>query len=127
MKRTIFVLAMSLFLPATVNASDIDGSYSTNYPEGKMKSCGTYVTARDEGRRGKYRKINTYITWIYGYLTAYNTLTSDTYDIMGQTDRSAILLWLENYCKQKPLARFAEAMQLLTDELHSRRVRKSPK
>ena len=127
MKRMIFLLAMSLFLPATVNAADIDGAYNATFGEEKMRSCGQYVTARDEQRRAKYRKINTYITWIYGYLTAYNTLTSDTYDIMGQTDRSAILLWLENYCKQNPLKRFAEAMELLTDELHPRRIRKAPK
>ncbi len=127
MKRTIFVLVMLFFLPATVNAADINGAYNIVFAKGQMGSCGLYVTARDEQRRGKYRKINTHITWIYGYMTAYNTLTPDTYDIMGQTDRSAILRWLENYCKQNPLKRFAEAMELLTAELHPRRIRKEPK
>ncbi|MCZ6732537.1 MAG: hypothetical protein O7B27_08315 [Gammaproteobacteria bacterium] len=127
MKHTIFVLAMSLFLPATVNAADIDGLYSTSYSEGKIGSCGTYVAARDEGRRGKLYEENNHIGWAFGYLTAYNLLTPDTYDIIGQTDLSAILLWLENYCKRNPLARFAEAMVLLTDELHPERIRKAPK
>ncbi len=126
MKRTIFVLAM-FFLPATVNAADIDGAYNVTFGEEKMGSCGQYVTARDEERRGKYRKINTHITWIFGYLTAYNRQTPDTYDIKGQTDTEAMLLWLENYCKKNPLDDFADAMELLTDELHPKRIRKKPK
>ena len=32
MKRMIFLLAMSLFLPATVNAADIDGNYHVLTP-----------------------------------------------------------------------------------------------
>ena len=127
MKRTIFVLAMSLFLPPTVNAADIDGGYSVSYSKRKMGSCGQYVTARDEGRRGDLRDENRHINWIFGYVTAYNLQTPDTQDILGQTDREAILLWLENYCKQNPLTDFAEAMEPLTDELHPKRIRKAPK
>ena len=127
MKRTIFALAMSLFLPATVNASDIDQRYSVSYAEGKMGSCGQYVTARDEGRRGEYRDHNLHFTWILGYITAYNYQAPDTYDVRGQTDTSGILLWLENYCKQTPLTDFAVAMELLTDELYPNRIRKAPK
>ncbi len=127
MKHTIFVLAMSLLLPATVNAADIDGKYAVSVANGKMGSCGQYITARDEGRRSKYRKENRHIGWIFGYLTAYNRQTPDTWDIGGQTDISEILLWLENYCKRNPLDEFAEAMGSLTDELHPRRIRKKPK
>ena len=127
MKRTIFVLAMSLFLPAAVNAADIDGKYAVSVATGKMGSCGQYITARDEGRRSKYRKENRHISWIFGYLTAYNRQTPDTWSIEGQTDTSAILLWLENYCKRNSLADFAEAMEPLTDELHPKRIRKAPK
>ncbi len=125
MKRTIFVLAMFLFLPATVNAKDIDGNYQS-YLDEAMGSCGQYVAARDEARRGAPRKSNTHLSWMAGYLTAYNLQTPDTQDILGQTDREAILLWLENYCKQNPLTDFADAMESLTDELHPKRIRKAP-
>jgi len=127
MKRTIFVLAMSLLLPATVNAADIDGKYAVSVANGKMGSCAQYITARDKGRRSKYREENRHIGWIFGYLTAYNRQTPDTWSIEGQTDTSAILLWLENYCKQNSFVDFTEAMVLLTDELHPRRIRKRPK
>ncbi len=128
MKRTIFILAMSLFLPATVNAADIDGKYATILIKETLGSCGQYVTARDEGRRGNYGEENIHIYWIRGYLTAYNRLRPDTWDIIGQTDMLGILLWLENYCKRNPLADFADdAMQLLTGKLHARRIRKAPK
>ncbi len=126
MKRTIFVLAM-FFLPVTVNAVDIDGAYYIISATGEMGSCGQYVATRDEARRGDHREENIHITWIFGYLTAFNRLAPDTFDIMGQTDKSAMLLWLENYCKKNPLEEFAGAMDPLTIELHPRRIRKAPK
>ena len=126
MKRTIFVLAMSLFLPATVNASDIDGNYQS-YLDQRMGSCGQYVAARDEARRGNHHAANLYINWMAGYLTAYNIEKPDTYDIAGQTDREAMLLWLENHCKENPLRTFSSAMALLMNELHPERIRKAPK
>ncbi len=127
MKHTIFVLAMSLFLPATVNSSDINGKYSVSVTTGKMESCGQYVAARDEGRRGKYRGENRHINWIFGYVTAYNMQTRNTWEITGQTDTEAMLLWLENYCKKNPLDGFADAMEKLMGELHPKRIRKMPK
>ena len=126
MKRTIFVLAM-FFLPASVNAADIDGNYRASVSEAKIRSCGQYVTARDEMRRGAHRKINTHIDWIFGYLTAYNRQTPDTWDIQGQIDLLGMLLWLENYCKQNPLVNFTRAMESLMDELHPKRIHKAPK
>ena len=127
MKHTIFALAMSLFLPATVSAADIDGQYTAHTVAGVIGSCGEYVTARDEKRRAAFLKSNTHVIWIWGYLTAYNRQTPDTYDIMAQTDTPTILLWLDNYCKQNPLTDFAEAMVSLMNELHSSRIRKKPK
>ncbi len=127
MKRMIFLLAMSLFLPATVNAEDIDGNYHVLTPTGAIGSCGQYVAARDKARRGEYRDQNLHFSWMLGYITAYNYQTPDTYDVRGQTDTLGILLWLENYCKQTPLTDFTVAMELLTDELHPKRTRKAPK
>ncbi len=126
MKRTIFVLAM-FFLPVTVNASDVDGKFAVSVPKGEIGSCEQYVAARDKARRGEYRDQNLHFSWMLGYLTAYNTQTPDTYDIQGQTDLSGILVWLENYCKQNPLHGFIDAMTLLMDELHPKRIRKLPK
>ncbi len=127
MKRTIFVLAIFLFLPAIVNAGDIDGIYAGQRTNGKMPSCGQYVVARDEGRRGDDINQNVFISWVAGYITAYNRQTPDTYSIRGQTDLEAMLLWLDNYCKEKPLGTFAYAMALLTNELHPKRIRRAPK
>ncbi len=126
LKRTIFVLVL-FFLPAIVNAGDIDGKFAVSVPKGEMGSCEQYVTARDERRGGEYRAENLHVNWIFDYLTAYNAQTPDTYDIQGQTDLSGILVWLENYCKQNPLHGFIAAMTLLMDELHPRRIRKLPK
>ena len=53
--------------------------------------------------------------------------TRDTWEISGQTDTEAMLLWLENYCKKNPLDGFADTMEKLMGELHPKRIRKEPK
>ena len=86
-------------------------------------SCGTWTAAKEEDTYAR----RVFRSWALGYITAYNYQAPDTYDVRGQTDTSGILLWLENYCKQTPLTDFAQAMELLTDELHPKRIRKAPK
>ena len=126
MKRAI-VFAL-LMLPVVGNAADSKGAYSIVLPkDGTIGSCGTYVVARDEGRRGDYRKVNDHSAWLMGYLTGYNARTSDTYDIMGNKDLQSLLLWLENYCKQHPLDSFAVAVNFLIIELYPTRARTAPK
>ncbi len=125
MKRAI-LLATFLLLPPTVDAVDGDGAYNTIFPTGN-RSCGGYVGARDEARRGNPEKENQYIIWFMGFLTAYNWLKHDTWDIKSGLDQEALLLWLENYCKERPLEDFAGAMEAPTSELYPKRIRKAPK
>jgi len=90
-------------------------------------TCSTFVAARDEGRRGDNRRVNEYADWMAGYLTANSVFVPDTYDILGSSDMNAVLLWLENYCKQNPLNTFAAAAEAVTAALYPKRTRNSPK
>ena len=47
MKHTIFVLAMSLLLPATVNAADIDGKYAVSVANADDVSTNTTTFSID--------------------------------------------------------------------------------
>jgi hypothetical protein len=123
MKRAIFFAL--LLLPATGHADA--GGYYERIITKDAKSCGTYVAARDQGRRGDYKKENKHSQWLAGYITAYNNLKPDTYNIMGDKDMESVLLSLDNWCKEHPLRPFAEAVEILTIELYATRTRTAPK
>jgi len=121
----ITFLAMLLF-PLLVTASDKNGAYSHMIATDDA-TCGSYVSARDDARRGNHFRENKYGNWLAGYITAFNSLTPDTNDIKGTADMSSLLLWLENYCKQHPLIDFVGATEILMAELYPKRTRQAPK
>jgi hypothetical protein len=71
-------------------------------------------------------KLSHIITWMSGYITHYNFITPDTYDIVVNTDFQSIYLWLDNYCRDNPLDNLAYAMNALTAELYPNRTRTAP-
>lgn len=110
--KSLFVL-MLLFASTAAVGSDDDGYYM----ELGRKSCGQYIEARTE--RGSKEANN--LAWINGYVTAYNSVTPHTYDILAGTHTRRILLWLDNWCKANPLKYLAEGMQELVDGLYPTR------
>ena len=81
------------------------------------------MSARDEGRRGSHSRENAYVAWLMGYVTAYNRLTADTYDIEGHCDLHTLLPWLEDHCKAHPLISFPDAVETLTNTLYPNRLK----
>jgi hypothetical protein len=79
------------------------------------------VADKTQGMSGEYT------TWSAGYLTAFNLRTPGTYDILGNTDINGAMLWLENYCRNNPLERFATAWNELFNELSPTRTTQKPK
>ena len=83
-------------------------------------SCGKWVEYREanNSREEQY--------WISGYLTAYNELTPDVYNIMGNADGASIYLWMDKYCRENSLENLFSAIQVLTAELYPNRIVKYP-
>ncbi|MDH3309572.1 MAG: HdeA family protein [Gammaproteobacteria bacterium] len=125
MKSSVIVLFVSLFSPTTAIAADSDERYS-NYGSG-TQSCETYVKAREDSRNGEERIELVFLTWLNGFLSAHNYYVTNTYDIKGTTDNEALLVWLENYCKQNPRKSFSSAVAALADELYPKRIQQAPK
>lgn len=88
------------------------------YGEGTA-SCGSYVESKnDEIQR------YIYLVWLNGYLTAFNQYQSSklkifngSHDIKKGLDSPALMLWLENYCRENPLDTFVRAVMMLRNEL----------
>jgi hypothetical protein len=116
MIRTSIGLLCALCV-TSVGAADRSGKYMA-----VGESCGTFV--RDFARPGPLR--NQSESWVNGYITAYNLLSNDTYDIRGGTDIDSLMLWLDNHCRQHPLDSLSAAMRVLVDELFPRRKTTAP-
>ena len=129
MKRSTLPLFTALLYPIICPASDGHGAYRNFIPKG-FDSCAAFAAEVEHCQQGYCGKLTMYKVWSAGYLTAYNILTPDTYDIAGgreadSTDRSTII-WLENYCRHHPELPYTEAIIKLTTELHPTRIKTAP-
>jgi hypothetical protein len=65
--------------------------------------------------------------WVAGYLTAYNLLSPNTYDIVPKDGSvSAVLLWMNGYCTKHPEVFLANVVQSYTTEHKDQRVITEP-
>jgi len=111
------VLMVITLLPFAAFAADQKGNYAV-WGAG-ARSCHTYNQARAQGDMESYR------SYIMGYLTAYDALVEDTYSISGTKTIDEIVLWLDNYCEMKPVHAFDQALaDFTTDHIPTRSRRK---
>ena len=89
-------------------------------------SCGIWHEIRQNWKTKTNANAFGAAFWISGYITAYNTMTPDTWDILGNTDMDSVYLWIDKFCQENPLGHLASAMQDLTDELYPNRTVKAP-
>ena len=83
-------------------AADRDGNYAVWGPG--AKSCHSYNQAPGEDARIPFRN------YVMGYLTAYNAVSAETYAISGDMNLDAVMGWLDDYCEQKPMHSFEQAL-----------------
>jgi hypothetical protein len=90
---------------------------ATVYGAGTV-SCGKYVEVRQSNKSGELYQFS---AWIDGFLTAFTIYNpkADCDYINSKKDDAALLLWLDNYCKENPLDNFHLAIQSLVKELNA--------
>ncbi len=108
-------VAMSYALPAA--AVDDDGKFL-------IKGVGTQPC-------GDYLKFNAadklvVETWWAGYLTAYNRLTDDTYNVLKGVAPEQANTWIADYCRDNKDKLIALAVHEMLEYYFPRRERMSP-
>jgi hypothetical protein len=78
-------------------------------------TCGEYVKDRAKNRTLRHT------SWIAGYVTAYNSVSPETYNILGKSNVQSAMLWLDNWCKAHPSENLAGGMHALVQELYPTR------
>ena len=118
MKTIIAVLIIYLSMQGYTHAADRSGNYAI-WGKGN-KSCFSYLKDRDAG------KDNAYKNYVMGYLTAYNTLTPETYNISGNLRLDDIMAWLDDYCDAKQVHGLEQSLIEFISEHHEKRLRTLP-
>ncbi len=121
--RMKLVLVSGLLLSlgvSTLAAKDIDGEFVV-FSTGAT-SCTDYLNARRNG----LESIEPYRQWLSGYLSAFNLIVVNTYDILGERDYAQIVAWLDQYCLQNQEVSFVNASAALTVTLYPERRNMAP-
>jgi hypothetical protein len=81
--------------------------------------CGHVSCAKFTEQTKKYptEAVDEYGSWLYGYITGRNYEGSNISDYAGGIERTALMAWLSNYCKDHPLDSFFHATNELILEL----------
>lgn len=118
--KLISFLLMFMFSQLSM-ARDFEDNYAV-YGAG-ADSCKAYLNSmKDGGRNQDY-----FIDWTIGYLTAFNVIMPNTYNILGETEFSESQGWLMRHCKRYPKQLYINAMIKLTEVLYPLRYQSSLK
>ena len=71
-----------------------------------VKSCAVYLYAREQRNADEAA----FVDWFGGYLSGVNAISLTTNNILGNSDLTAAIYWIDNYCRANPRSRFAEAV-----------------
>jgi hypothetical protein len=115
-----FLLCVAACLTScAVSAADARGNYAIWGAGGR--SCNQFVQSRQE-----VAKLAPFRDYLMGYLTAFNTLATDTYDAVGGETLETTQSWLDEYCQQHKMDSFEHALGQLLLARHDQRLRVPP-
>jgi hypothetical protein len=115
--RTYAVAFVVLTLTAMpVGAADSRGLFSVKGVG--TATCQQYVDAV----KAQGKELLLFAGYLGGYVTAYNQLSYDTFDILPWQDAETLLAMLDGYCGKHPETNFAAAVGLLTKVLQPERL-----
>ncbi len=105
---------------AVGEAADADNRFSVRGLG--TTSCGEYLELRgnDAGDSEPFAH------WLTGFLTAYNWLQPETFDISAQYKSAGLLIWLDYYCGGSPENKIIDATLAFVNAVHDRRLKAEP-
>ena len=76
-------------------------SYGTGF-----KTCAAYLDARQQQNPDQM----VFVDWLGGYLSGVNAISKGSTNVLGTSDITSAIFWLDNYCREHEPARFAAAV-----------------
>jgi hypothetical protein len=82
-------------------------------------ACGQYLDIRS----GRAVDSEPFAHWFTGFLSAYNWLQPDTFDISWEYQSHGLLIWLDYYCRGNPENRVIDGAMAFVHAVYDRRMR----
>ena len=114
--RSSLFFSLAALCAAPAMAADEKGLYQTLH----YISCEAYAKDRTEPVNTGMNAVD--MIYVSGWLSGYNYLTPNTYDIIPNHDIGTVMAWLDNFCKDNPKSNIEIALLRLTDDLYPKRV-----
>ena len=90
-------------------------------------SCGKFTSAVDKGNNAeKWEEWNKYQNHTLGFINGLNLGLGNTTDLLGNTDMSGAMAFLEKHCRENPLDKYRNAIDALLLELYPNRTITAP-
>jgi len=118
MKHLCSILFLLALIPVQSQAQDSNGHFAI-WGVGN-KSCHSYNISRNTDEEQRYKD------YIMGFFTAFNIQMPDTYRIAGKMNLEEILVWLDDYCEEKPILAFEQSLADFITENYDKRMKKAP-
>jgi hypothetical protein len=87
-----------------------------------FKSCGTYLGARQQRDPDEMA----FVDWLGGYLSGVNAISLSNTNILGTSDITGTISWLDTYCGDHGSTRFATAIDARLAASTAAAVAKAP-
>ena len=122
MARVLVALFCVVWLmPDVAQAASPDGRFAAK-GAGRTQ-CKRFV----EERENHSEAYTAYLGWLTGYLTGYNQLKEDTFDIIPWQSTQLLALLLERYCRENPEEAFLRAVMRMNLTFEPFRMRDESK
>ncbi len=118
-KRTILgAMAFLVFSALAMNdASAADANKRFSVRGLGATTCSKFLEERNLDAKGSEQ----YAHWFTGFLTAYNWLQPDTYDISAQYKSNGLLRYLDLYCGRNPKNKIIDAATSFVNAVYAKR------
>jgi len=117
-----FSLLASILVSAPLQAKDTNQNFAT-FGKGS-DSCLAYMEARLDNNG---REMDRFKHFVFGYLSAFNLMIPQNFNILGSRTMSDAFDWLDGYCLKAPNDNMTNAVASLTQAYYAERnsIRKS--
>ncbi len=116
--RTLIATLLLQVFVAPAIAADAAGNYAI-WGVGKA-SCYRFLQSTIDAPDDRYK------VFVMGYLTAFNTLSEETYNATGTQTLDVSLVWLADYCELHQMDSFDRAIQQMISTTYDSRQRVPP-
>ena len=117
MKRVLLVLLIACSIPLNAWAADKDNNFGAKGLA--AVPCATFV----EERKALTPLYGEAMAWLTGFISAYNYLTPDTYDVAPWQSTELLLSLLASHCVKNPEESFFHATNKLLNSISEDRLR----